>query len=258
MLIVTWNVNSLRARMPRVLEFLEQHQPDALCLQETKVHGETFPHMEIQAAGYRAVEHSAGQWAGVAILVKNGAVLGDDVVRGLPGEPLPEDARWVEATVNGIRVISVYVINGRTLDDPMFPHKLTFLDAMERRMAELGDTPYVVCGDFNIAPADIDVYDPKVFVGGTHVTPEERERLQRLLALGAVDAYRHLEPEAVQHTWWDYRGGNFHRGLGLRIDLALVSQNLASRLVECGIDRDFRKGPKPSDHAPVLIRFADE
>lgn len=256
MLVATWNVNSLRARIPRVLEFLEKHQPDAVCLQETKVHGETFPHMDLAAAGYRAVEHSAGQWAGVAILVRQDARV-DDVVRGLPGEPLPDEARWVEATVNGVRLVSVYVINGRSLNDPMFPQKLTFLDAMERRVQELRGTPFLVCGDFNIAPADADVYDPAAFVGHTHVTPEERERLQRILALGAVDAYRHLHPDEVQHTWWDYRQGHFHRGLGLRIDLALASADLAPRLRSCGIDRDFRKGPKPSDHAPVLIELAD-
>jgi exodeoxyribonuclease III len=258
MLLATWNVNSLKARLPRVLEFLEVHQPDALCLQETKVTSDAFPHLDVQAAGYHAVEHSSGRWTGVAILVRDGVSLdAESVVRGLPGEPLTEDARWIEATVDGIRVVSVYVVNGRTLDDPMFAHKLTFLDAMERRLRALAGTPYVVSGDFNIAPADIDVYDPAALEGATHVTPEERERLARLLDTGCVDAYRHLEPEAVQHTWWDYRGGNFHRGLGMRIDLALVSEDLAPRLVRCGIDRDFRKGPKPSDHAPVLVELAD-
>ncbi|MGE4057027.1 MAG: exodeoxyribonuclease III [Vicinamibacterales bacterium] len=257
MLIATWNVNSLRARMPRVLEFLEQHRPAAVCLQETKLHGDAFPHMDFAAAGYRAVEHSAGQWAGVAILARNDVEVGEDVVRGLIDEPLPMEARWIEANVGGIRLISVYVINGRTLDDPMYAHKLTFLDAMERRAQQLAGTPYVICGDFNIAPADVDVWNPAAFVGGTHVTPEERDRLTRILATGAVDAYRHIEPEAVQHTWWDYRGGNFHRGLGLRIDLALVSNVLAPRLIRCSIDRDFRKGAKPSDHAPLLIEFAD-
>lgn len=257
MLLATWNVNSLRARLPRVIEFLERHRPDAVCLQETKLHGETFPHMDLAAVGYRAFEHSAGQWAGVAVLVRDDLAVEDEVVRGLLDEPLPAEARWIEVVVGGVRLISVYVINGRTLDDPMFPHKLSFLDAMERRAAQLAGTPYVLCGDFNIAPADADVWDPAHFVGGTHVTPDERDRLARILATGAVDAYRHLEPEAVQHTWWDYRGGNFHRGLGLRIDLALVSNVLVPRLVSCGIDRDFRKGPKPSDHAPLLIELRD-
>ena len=257
MLIATWNVNSLKARIERVLEFLEQHQPDALCLQETKVAPEKFPHLELRAAGYRAIDYSGGQWAGVAILVRDGSNVGDDIVQGLPGEPLTEDARWVEATVGGVRLASVYVINGRTLDDPMFAHKLTFLEAMERHLGALRGTPYVVCGDFNIAPSDLDVWDPARFVGSTHVTPEERALLGRLLDAGCVDAYRYLEPEAVQHTWWDYRGGNFHRGMGLRIDLALVSNDLAPRLVRCGIDRDFRKGAKPSDHAPVLVEWSD-
>jgi exodeoxyribonuclease-3 len=259
MRIATWNVNSLRVRLPRVLEFLEKHRPDAVCLQETKLHGETFPHLDLAAAGYRAFEHSAGQWAGVAILVREGLEVEGDAVRGLPGEPLPGEARWIEVVAGGVRLISVYVINGRTLDDPMFPQKLSFLDAMERRAEQLVGTPYVICGDFNIAPADADVWDPALFVGATHVTPEERERLQRILTLGdAVDAYRHLEPEAVQHTWWDYRQGHFHRGMGLRIDLALVSRVLAPRLRTCGIDRDFRKGAKPSDHAPLLLELADE
>lgn len=258
MLLATWNVNSLRARLPRVLEFLGKHQPDALCLQETKVLGETFPHMDLQAAGYRAFEHSAGQWAGVAILVRDGLRVDEEVVRGLPGEPLPDEARWIEVVVEGVRLASVYVINGRSLDDPMFPHKLVFLDAMARRAATLAGTSYVISGDFNIAPADIDVWDPAAMAGSTHVTPEERDRLGRILATGAVDAYRHLHPDEVQHTWWDYRQGHFHRGFGLRIDLALVSAPLASRLIACGIDRDFRKGSKPSDHAPLLVELASD
>jgi exodeoxyribonuclease-3 len=178
-------------------------------------------------------------------------------VRGLPGEPLTGDARWIEATVGGVRVISVYVVNGRTLDDPMFEHKLTFLEAMEQRLAALAGTPYVVTGDFNIAPADIDVYNPALWVGATHVSPDERGRLERLLAAGCVDAYRHLDAEGAHYTWWDYRAGAFHRGWGLRIDLALVSADLAPRIVSCGIDREFRKGPKPSDHAPLLLELAD-
>jgi len=257
MLIVTWNVNSLKARLPRVLEFLETHQPDVLCLQETKVTSEAFPHLDVQAAGYHAIEHSSGRWTGVAILVRDGVEVGDDIVRGLPGEPLIEDARWVEATVGGVRVASVYVVNGRSLDDPMFEHKLTFLDAMERRVREWSGTPYVVTGDFNIAPADVDVYDPAAWADSTHVTPDERGRLQRLLDAGCVDAYRHLDPDGVHYTWWDYRQGAFHRGWGLRIDLALVSNDLATRIARCEIDRDFRKGEKPSDHAPLLLELAD-
>ncbi len=254
MKIATWNVNSVKARIPRVLEFLHTHHPDIVCLQETKTTAQSFPRGAFMEAGYAAVDHSAGQWAGVAILAPQGASV-TDVVCGLPGSPLPDEARWIEATVDGVRAISVYVINGRTLDDPMFPAKLTFLDAMNERIGALAGQPLVVAGDFNIAPADIDVYSPAAFTRSTHVTPQERDRLAAILDRGMVDAYRHLEPEAPQYTWWDYRGGDFHRGLGLRIDLALVSSDLANALRSCGIDRDFRKGSKPSDHAPLILEL---
>ncbi|PKN82395.1 MAG: exodeoxyribonuclease III [Chloroflexi bacterium HGW-Chloroflexi-9] len=261
MLIATWNVNSVNARLPRLLEFLETHRPDVLCLQETKVTPDTFPRMDIQLAGYQTVDYSGGRWAGVALLVRDGLAV-SDARQGLPGEPLPDEARWVEATVEGVRVASVYVINGRTLDDPMFAHKLVFLEAMQRRAASHRDAtpevPLVICGDFNIAPADIDVYDPRAFANATHVTPEERSLLAGILEAGdLVDAYREVWPDAVQYTWWDYRMGHFHKNLGLRIDLMLASRTLAARLTSCAIARDFRKGAKPSDHVPLLLEIAD-
>ena len=256
MRLATWNVNSVRARMPRVLEFLERHEPDVVCLQETKSAPEAFPHDELREAGYDAVDHSSGRWAGVAILARRGLRLAD-AARGLPGTPLPDEARWVEATVAGARVVSVYVVNGRALDDPMYEAKLAFLDAMIERAGELKGAPLAIAGDFNIAPSEIDVYDPEAFAGATHVSARERARLRALLESGLVDAFRAVEPETVQHTWWDYRQGHFHRGMGLRIDLALVSPDLAARLRSGGIDRDFRKGPKPSDHAPVLFELSD-
>jgi exodeoxyribonuclease-3 len=252
--IVTWNVNSLRARLPRVLEFLGEHQPDVACLQETKCAPATFPEADIALAGYDAIHHSAGQWAGVALLARRGLELSDPVL-GLPGEPDPAEARWCEATVDGIRFASTYVPNGRTLDSPEFPRKLAFLDAIAERAGALEGSSVLVAGDFNVARADVDVYDPPVFVGGTHVTDEERGRLRRILDRGLVDAFRHLHPDEVQYTWWDYRAGHFHKGFGLRIDLALVSRDLAARLSACGIDRNYRKGPKPSDHAPVLLEM---
>ncbi len=256
MRIVTWNVNSLRARLPRVLALLTEHQPDVACLQETKTAPDTFPEDELANAGYRAVHHSGGQWAGVAVLARCGLTLSEPQI-GLPGDPLASEARWCEATVDGVRVASVYVPNGRTLDSPEYPRKLGFLDAMGARVAALGDgAPLIVAGDMNIAPADLDVYDPAAFVGGTHVSAAERERLAALLNAGLVDAYRAVHPDEVQYTWWDYRAGNFHKGLGLRIDLALMSQALVPRLVSCGIDRDYRKGKKPSDHAPLLLELA--
>ncbi|MBW3659726.1 MAG: exodeoxyribonuclease III [Actinobacteria bacterium] len=252
MLIATWNVNSVRARMERVLEFLEVHRPDALLLQETKVAQDQFPYLELAAAGYQAVDHSTGRWAGVAILVPDDVEV-TDPVRGLAGEPLPAEARWVEATVRGLRLVSVYVPNGRSLADPSFPDKLRFLDAMRDRVATLAAAgPFLLGGDLNIAPTDADVWDPRRFVGTTHTSPHERARLQAVLDAGVVDVHRHVVEEPG-FTWWDYRAGAFHRGLGMRIDLFLATPDVAERARRCGIDRDFRKGPKPSDHAPLLV-----
>jgi exodeoxyribonuclease-3 len=253
--IVTWNVNSLRARLPRVLEFLEQHQPDVACLQETKVASGQFPDADLVLAGYEAVHQSAGQWAGVALLAREGVTL-EDPVYSLSGDTAPEEARWCEATAGGIRFVSTYVPNGRTLDSPEFPRKLAFLDAAAHRARALAadGSPVVIAGDMNIAPADPDVYDPAAFVGGTHVTDDERSRLTRIMSEGGlVDAYRALHPDEVQFTWWDYRAGNFHKGLGLRIDLFLISAELAARATRVGIERDYRKGKKPSDHAPLVL-----
>jgi exodeoxyribonuclease-3 len=253
--IVTWNVNSLRVRLPRVLEFLDQFSPDVLLLQETKSTPDTFPLDELATAGYAAAHNSAGQWSGVAVLARSGLGLSDPLL-GLPGDPVPGEARWCEATVQGIRFVSVYVPNGRTLDSPEYPRKLAFLDAMAARIEELGTGRLLIGGDMNIAPADEDVYDPAAFVGGTHVSAPERSRLEGMLDLGLVDAYRHLHPGEVQFTWWDYRAGHFHKGFGLRIDLLLVGAELADRMRSCGIVRDYRKGKKPSDHAPLVLELA--
>jgi exodeoxyribonuclease-3 len=257
MLLATWNVNSLTMRLPRVLEFLAKHSPDALCLQETKVGEAAFPAEALAEAGYAAAHLSGGRWAGVAVLAPL-ASAPRDVVRGLPGEVRAEEARWVEATVGDLRVVSVYVVNGRALDTPTYDEKLAFLDAMRDRLAELTAAgPVFVAGDFNIAPEDRDVWDPSLFVGTTHTSKPERERLQRILATGLVDAFRVVEPEAASFTYWDYRAGMFHKNLGMRIDLALLSSHLGQRVTRCGIDRDFRKGLKPSDHAPLLVELQD-
>jgi exodeoxyribonuclease-3 len=259
--LVTWNVNSLKARAPRVLEFLAAHEPDVLCLQETKTEPAAFPADELAAAGYRAVHHSGGRWAGVAILAREGREV-TDVHLGLPGEARPDQARWIDARVDGLRVASAYVVNGQAVGSEPFAEKLQFLHAMGQRLHALRAEELVVMGDFNIAPDDADVYDPEAFAGSTHVTPEEREALAELSAAGGlVDAYRALyplgaeDPNRTHFTWWDYRQGHFHRGLGLRIDLALVSRALVPRLVRAGIERDFRKGTKPSDHAPLVVEL---
>jgi exodeoxyribonuclease III len=249
MKLVSWNVNSLGVRMPRVLELLALHQPDIALLQETKTSPDAFPEDELRAAGYHAAHHSAGRWAGVALLAREPLT---DVCAGLAGEPAVDEARWIEATAHGLRLASVYVPNGRAIDNPEYPKKLAFLDAMRARVGTLD----VLAGDFNVCPADLDVYDPAAFVGSTHVQPEERARFAALLDDGHVDAFRHLHPGEVGFTWWDYRQGHFHRKMGLRIDAFVVGPETAPRITACGIDRNFRKGPKPSDHAPLLLELA--
>jgi exodeoxyribonuclease III len=256
--LATWNVNSLKVRLPRVLEFLAEHEPDVLCMQETKCEAAAFPAAELERAGYRAVHHSAGRWAGVAIAARGEAPPAEPVA-GLPGEVRGDEARWIEATVGGLRVASVYVPNGRAVGSPTFAEKLGFLDAAAERVAALRGSggPLVLAGDFNVARDDLDVYDPAAFVGSTHVTPDERSRIDAILAAGGlVDALRHLRPDEVQYTWWDYRQGHFHRRMGLRIDLVLLSEALAPVLREVRIARDYRKGSKPSDHAPLLVELA--
>jgi len=260
--LVTWNVNSLKVRGPRVLEFLEALQPDVVCLQETKTEPAAFPAEDLAHAGYAAVHHSGGRWAGVAILARAELAI-EDVRVGLSGEARADQARWIEATVGGLRVASVYVVNGQAVGSEPWAEKLRFLHAMGKRLAALRAQKLMVMGDFNIAPQDVDVYDPAAFAGSTHVTPEERAALADICAAGGlVDAYRTLypvggeDPNRTHHTWWDYRQGHFHRGLGLRIDLALLSASLVPRLVRAGIERDFRKGTKPSDHAPLVVELA--
>ena len=252
--IATWNVNSLTARLPRVLEFLELHRPDLLLMQETKVDPGKFPDLALAEAGYHAVHHSAGRWAGVAIAAPAQTEL-TDVCAGLAGEPDADEARWLEATAGSLRVVTTYVPNGRAVDSPFYADKLRFLDAAADRIRALSGGELLVAGDFNVCPADLDVYDPAAFAGETHVTPAERRRFQALLDAGTVDSFRSLHADEPGFTWWDYRAGHFHKKMGLRIDAILVSPPLAARLTECGIDRNFRKGPKPSDHAPLLAAF---
>jgi exodeoxyribonuclease III len=254
--LATWNVNSLNARVPRVLELLEVHRPDLVFLQETKCEPDAFPLPELEAAGYRAVHDSAGRWAGVAVAARHDLELAD-VRPGLPGESGGDQARWLEATVAGMRAVSVYVPNGRAVGSPFYHDKLRFLEAAGERVRELASGPLVVAGDFNVCATDFDVYDPEAFVGSTHVTRAERERFRALLDAGTVDAFRALYPDEPGFTWWDYRAGHFHRRMGLRIDAFLLSEPLAARLTSCGIDRNFRKGRKPSDHAPLLCELHD-
>lgn len=259
MRIVTWNVNSLRARMERVQELLEQHRPDVVLLQETKVSPEAFPHEALAELGYRAADASGGQWAGVAILAREELTI-EDPTTELFGNPVPSEARWVEATVDGIRFASVYVVNGRTLDHEMYVVKLEFLQAMADRAADLKDAggpPLLIAGDFNVCPRDVDVWSPAAFAGATHVSPAERRALQRVIDEGGlVDAHvQRWGEDAEQFTWWDYRAGAFHKNMGLRIDLHLVSEQLADGIADVRILRELRKGSKPSDHVPLELEL---
>lgn len=254
MRIATWNVNSLNARLPRVEEWLGYARPDVLCMQETKLADEQFPVMPFSALGYEVVFCGEGRWNGVAIASRVGL---EDVVAGFT--PLPEEgpteARLISATCGGVRMASLYVPNGRAVGSEHYDHKLEWL-ARVRRWVEAchrPTEPLALCGDFNIAPADRDVWDPAAFVGATHVSGPEREALAELCAWGLVDGFRVLYDEALLFTWWDYRAGDFHQGRGMRIDLLLLTEPLAKQVTWGLVDRNARKGKLPSDHAPVLL-----
>jgi exodeoxyribonuclease-3 len=257
MRLITWNVNSLRARLPRVLALLEREQPDFLLLQETKLFDKDFPFLEIQATGYHAVTHGQAPFNGVAVLSRNEP---DNVTAGFPADPIPEEARVIAATFGDLTVISAYVVNGRDLTDPMYTVKLEWLDALQAWIVDTFDPTgnLVIAGDFNITPDDRDLYDPDL-AGGVHHSEPERNRLSGMLDWGLVDLLRIHHEDTGPFTWWDYRGGNFHRGLGLRIDLILGTRSLAERCTDVRVDRNERKPTagegKPSDHAPVIAQF---
>jgi exodeoxyribonuclease-3 len=256
---VTWNVNSLKMRMPRVLELLDQYRPDLVFLQETKSEPDAFPELELAAAGYQAVHHSAGRWAGVALLARQDAQV-SNVCAGLEGESARDEARWIEADIDGVRAVSVYVPNGQAIGAPAFQDKLRFLEAIAERVPELvaDNRPVLIAGDFNVCRTDLDVYDPAAFADDTHVQPDERTRFAAIIEAGLVDCFRGLHEDAIAYTWWDYRAGNFHKGLGLRIDYLLATPDLADDVRRCGIARDYRKGKKPSDHAPLFAQIGAE
>lgn len=255
--LVTWNVNSLKARLPRVTEWVTEMSPDVLCLQETKMKQEVFPHEVFAELGYESAHFGQGQWNGVAILSRVGL---DDVVAGWDddGEDDPE-ARLLWATCGGIRVASAYVPNGRALDNDHYTYKLRWLARLRATLDRREDAsaPVAVCGDYNIAPEDRDVWSMEAFAGATHVSEPEREALRSLEQWGLVDVFRRFNDESKVYSWWDYRGGDFHQGRGMRIDLIMATESLAARAEASTIDRNARKGKQPSDHAPVIVDFAD-
>jgi exodeoxyribonuclease-3 len=265
MRIATWNVNSLKARLEKVTWWLDRVKPDVLLMQETKLADTDVPAAVFEQAGYALAHHGEGRWNGVAIASRCGIEgivtnfgeplrppatedIGDD-------EPLAE-ARMISAVCGGVRVVCVYAPNGRVVDSPFYEAKLVWFDRLTRWVDGVlePNEPFVIGGDMNVAPADIDVWDARACHGGTHVSPREREALSRLCNRGLMDAYRLHHPEAGRYSWWDYRAGNFYKNFGMRIDHLLVNETLKPRIVFAEIDREARKGkPTPSDHAPVLI-----
>jgi exodeoxyribonuclease III len=256
--VATWNVNSVKQRVPRLLPWLDQRQPDVVCLQETKLADDAFDQLlgdELAGRDYAFARHGEAQWNGVAILSRTGL---DDVIVGLAGAAgdSGREARALSATCGGIRVHSVYVPNGRVPDSEHYRYKLAWLAAL-REMVGGDPEAAMVCGDMNIAPADIDVFDPQAYVGQTHVTPPERAALAELQELGFRDVVRDRWPNERIFTYWDYRAGMFHQDLGMRIDLVLATTAVANRVRAAWVDRQARKGSRPSDHAPVIVDLDD-
>ena len=254
MRVATWNVNSVKQRVGRLLPWLEERSPDVVCLQETKLTDEAFAELlgeELGGRGYEIATYGEAQWNGVAILSRVGL---EDVERGFPGAPgFPDpEARALAATCAGVRVRSLYVPNGRVPDSDHYRYKLQWLAALGEA---IGSDPRdaLLCGDVNIAPTDADVFDPAAYEGHTHVTPAEREALGRLLALGLHDVIRERWPSERVFTYWDYRAGMFHQDLGMRIDLMLAGEAVSGRVKAAWVDRQARKGSRPSDHAPVIV-----
>jgi exodeoxyribonuclease-3 len=260
--IATWNVNSLRARIEKVAWWLDRAKPDVLLLQETKLADADAPHGAFAELGYTLAHHGTGGRNGVAIASRSPITEVETNFGDARGEMRPDgdddplgEPRIIAGTACGIRVVSLYVPNGRVVASPFYVAKLAWLDRLARWLGAQGkDAALVLGGDYNVAPTDLDVWDPKACHGGTHVSPEERAAFARLVATGLVDAYRKLHGEGDRYSWWDYRAGDFHRNVGMRIDHLLVRPALAARTVFAEIDREARKGkPIPSDHAPVVI-----
>jgi exodeoxyribonuclease III len=255
--IVSWNLNSIRARLDHLRVVLDEHRPDVLLLQETRCPPEQFPHNEFSSRGFMVEHVSHDHRNGVLIATKKPM---SDVRRGFslprgPSESVPGEARVVSALVDGIRVYSVYVPNGRALDDPQYTYKLNWLAALREEIEQdLRDGPPVlVAGDFNVAPADIDIYDPSRFRRTTHASPPERAAIRAIEEVGLVDVMRARDPSAGLYTWWGYKPGQVEKNRGLRIDLALVSTDLVGRVTAVRVDRQLREQPIASDHAPVIV-----
>ncbi len=252
MRIATWNVNSIRPRMEQLTSWLVRARPDVVCLQETKVEDDKFPAAEIGDAGYRAAYFGQRTYNGVAILTRFGVGV-DDVKKNLDGDPDDAHRRAIAATIDGVRVVNVYVPNGQEITAPAFQYKLEWLTRLKAELAPFASQPLLVCGDFNVAPEPIDVHNPKKWDKTVLFHDDIRAKLRDLMSLGLHDAFREKHPDAKEFSWWDYRMGAYKRNWGLRIDLALVTPSLLPRVTDVRIDRTPRELDRPSDHTPVIV-----
>jgi exodeoxyribonuclease-3 len=252
--LVTWNVNSIRTRLDRVVAWVSRHHPDVVCLQETKVVDEAFPREALESLGYHLETFGQKTYNGVALLSRSPLAA---VRRGLPDDAPDAQRRLIAATIDGVTVVNVYVPNGSSPESEKFAYKLDWLDRLARFLEDEADpeSPLALCGDFNIAPEDRDVHDPDEWRGQVLFHPDEHAALARLTRWGLADALRLVTPDGGLYSWWDYRAAAFRRDRGLRIDLVLVTRPLASRVAEVAIDREERAGERPSDHAPVTAVF---
>lgn len=261
MRLVTWNVNSVKQRLPRLLAMLQRHDPDVVCLQETKVSDDEFPHDEVASVGFRAAAFGQRAYNGVAILTRDGLA---ETACGFHGDPVSDSCRVISGRVEGIPIVCVYAVNGKAVGDPAYEIKLAWFDAFAAWLEATFDPaePLVVAGDFNVTPDDRDVHDPDAWRGRNLASEPERERIRRILDWGLVDLGRTAAGDVVgPFTFWDYRAGAFHRGWGLRLDLVLATAPIADRLGSVEVDRNERKPTsgegKPSDHAPLVVTWTD-
>jgi exodeoxyribonuclease-3 len=251
--VASFNINGIKARLPRLLEWLEETRPSVACLQEIKTQDEGFPAAEFEALGYKAIWHGQKGFNGVAILADGEQPV--EVQRGLAGEPEDEHSRYIEADVFGIRVACIYLPNGNPQPGPKFDYKLRWMDRLRRRMAAIAveEVPAIVTGDYNVVPHDSDVWSPPAMAADALMQPESRAAYRRLQHDGWTDALATYNPRGGVWTYWDYQAGAWQRDHGFRIDHALLSPELADRLVACGVDKAHRGREKASDHAPVWI-----
>ncbi|PYL69181.1 MAG: exodeoxyribonuclease III [Verrucomicrobia bacterium] len=254
MKIVSWNINSLRKRQDRLFDWLEAIKPDIVCLQETKCPDDQFPALALQAVGYRSAYHGEKSYNGVAILAKREP---RDVRPSLCDEVVDPQARVIAATIGHLRVFSIYAPNGQAVGSPAYEYKLNWYRRLRDCVANEKSLDVIVCGDFNVAPEDIDVYDPDLWRGAIMASESERAAFRELCKIGLRDTLRTHHKEGELYTWWDYQMRAFEKNRGLRIDAVLASEKLATKCIAAGIDREMRKGKEPSDHAPVWAEFVE-